>query len=55
MRRNRLKELWINRPWKYLPDVFQFMREYPFRRKDGDIFHIWIRNCFYLNWQVWLE
>lgn len=54
-RRNRLKELWLNRPWKYLPDVFEFMREYPFNKKNGDIFRIWIRNCFYLNWQVWLE
>lgn len=46
---NYLKELWLNRPWVYIPDVVRFMRNFPF--KKGDKFFIWIRNCFYLNWQ----
>jgi hypothetical protein len=50
MKHNRIKELWINRPWVYIPAVIRFMRKYPLT-KDGK-FKIWIRNCFYLNWQV---
>ena len=52
-KRNRLKELWWNRPWVYLPEVIKFMKKYP-RGKNG-IFKIWLRNCFYMNWQVCLE
>lgn len=46
---NYLKELWWNRPWVYIPAVIGFMRDYPLKRKDK-VF-IWLRNCFYLNWQ----
>lgn len=52
-KRNYLKELWMNRPWKYIPDVVAFMRQYPLT-KSGK-FRIWLRNCFYLNWQVCLK
>lgn len=52
LKRNVLKELWWNRPWVYLPNVFRFMQEYPLG-KNG-IFRVWLRNCFYLNWQVCL-
>ena len=48
-RHNYLKELWWNRPWVYIPAVASFMKSYPLRR--GDKFRVWIRNCFYLNWQ----
>lgn len=50
-KRDRLKELWLNRPWVYIPDVVRFMRQYPYNRKT-DYFGIWVRNCFYINWQV---
>lgn len=50
-KRDILKELWPNRPWVYIPEVVKFMRQYPYNRKT-DYFKIWLRNCFYLNWQV---
>lgn len=52
-KRNRIKELWRNRPWVYLPAVFRFMKRYPLT-KNGKL-KIWLRNCFYLNWQVCFE
>ena len=54
-KRNYIKELWWNRPWVYLPSVWRFMKQYPISLKKGDKLRIWIRNCFYLNWQVCLE
>lgn len=51
VKRNYLKELWINRPWKYIPEVVRFMKDYPFK-KGRDNFRIWFRNCLYVNWQV---
>lgn len=51
-KRNYLKELWLNRPWVYIPDVISFMRDFPLTKNEK--FFIWIRNCFYLNWQVCL-
>lgn len=48
---NYLKELWWNRPWKYIPSVIRFMKDYPFQKSKGHKFRIWLRNCFYLNWQ----
>lgn len=53
MKHDRIKELWSNRPWVYIPAVIRFMRKYPLT-KDGN-FKIWIRNCFYLNWQVYFK
>lgn len=47
---NCLKELWLNRPWVYIPAVIRFMRDYPCRK--GARFWIWLRNCLYINWQV---
>lgn len=52
-KRNYLKELWWNRPWVYIPNVIQFMKEYPFRK--GHRFRVWLRNCLYVNWQVGLS
>lgn len=49
-KRNVIRELWRNRPWVFIPEVIKFMKRYPF--KKGDNFKIWIRNCFYCNWQV---
>lgn len=48
---NYLKELWWNRPWKYIPEVIRFMRRYPYHKKT-DYFFVWLRNCLYCNWQV---
>lgn len=50
MFRKIVVELWYNRPWRYIPAVVKFMKDYPLG-KDGKFF-IWLRNCFYLNWQV---
>lgn len=53
-KRNRVKELWWNRLWVYIPAVIRFMKEHPYRKGKGNHFFIWLRNCFYLNWQVCL-
>ena len=53
-RHNYLKELWLNRPWVYIQEVVRFMRKYPYKKKT-EYFLVWLRNCFYLNWQVCLE
>lgn len=50
MKRDYLKELWINRPWVYIPEVVRFMRDYPYKKRY-EYFWIWLRNCLYLNWQ----
>jgi len=50
---NYLKELWYNRPWKYIPEVIRFIKNYPFDKYKGN-FLIWFRNCLYVNWQVCL-
>ena len=50
LKHNWLGELRLNRPWVYIPAVIRYMRDYPYRK--GDKFWIWLRNCFYANWQV---
>lgn len=52
-KRNRLKELWVNRPWVYIPEVIRFMKRYPLKKNSK--FFVWLRNCFYINWQVCLK
>lgn len=52
---NYIKELWWNRPWVYLPSVCRFMKRYSYKPGKGDNLRIWLRNCFYINWQVCLE
>jgi hypothetical protein len=47
-----LKELWYNRPWKYIPAVIRFMKDYPYSAKRGFKRSTYIRNCLYINWQV---
>ena len=49
-KRNYLKELWVNRPWVFIPSVIQFMKWYPYDKRT-DYFMIWLRNCLYCNWQ----
>lgn len=51
-KRNYWKELWWNRPWVYIPEVIRSMKSHPFRRGDHGNFCLWLRNMFYLNWQV---
>lgn len=48
---NICKELWLNRPWVYIPDVISFMKSYPYNKKT-DYFFVWFWNCLYCNWQV---
>lgn len=50
-KRARVKELWLNRPWVYIPAVIKYMIDFPYK-PGRDIFSIWLRNCLYLNWQV---
>lgn len=53
-KRNYLKEIWLNRPWVYIPDVVWFMRRFPYNR-NTDYFWVWLRNCLFCNWQVCME
>ena len=53
-RHNYWKELWWNRPWVYIPEVIRFIRRYP-PKWGRTKWKVWIRNVFYLNWQVCLE
>ena len=50
-RHNILKELWWNRPTKYIPEVVWYVKNYPYHRRSGGKFWIWLRNCLYLSWQ----
>lgn len=50
MRRNILKELWWNRPTKFIPEVIDTVKRHPYE-KDGN-FKVYIRNILYINWQI---
>lgn len=53
---NVLKELWWNRPTKYIPAVIQMMKWYPWRKESPHSkFRLWLRNTLYLSWQTCLE
>lgn len=55
-KRDRLKELWTNRPWAYIPAVIQYMKWYPYKKSAHSSFKVWLRNCLYVNWQKeWKE
>lgn len=54
-RHNLLKELWWNRPWKYIPEVIWMMKQYPWEKTPHSKFRIWLRNMLYLSWQNCLE
>lgn len=51
---NYLKELWWNRPTKYIPEVIKMMQWNPYRRSATSKFRIWFRNMLYLSWQTCL-
>lgn len=50
MRRDILKELWWNRPMKFIPEVIDSIKKCPYE-KGGNLIH-YIRNMLYLNWQI---
>lgn len=52
MRRNRFKELYYNRPTKYIPAVIRMMKRHPYVKDDNSNFFLYIRNMLHLNWQV---
>ena len=54
-KRNRLKELWWNRPWVYIQEVIRMMKIIPWSNSSGAKFRIWFRNVLYLSWQTCLE
>ena len=51
---NFLKELWWNRPTKYIPEVIKLMQMNPFGRSATAKFRLWFRNMLYLSWQTCL-
>ena len=55
-KRDYLMELWYNRPWKYIPAVISYMRDYSpkkLKARGGRFsYRVWLRNCLYVNWQV---
>ena len=53
---NVLKELWWNRPSKFIPEVIRMMKLFPFKKDSPRAkFRIWLRNTLYLSWQTCLE
>jgi hypothetical protein len=50
LKRNRIKELYRNRPTVYIPEVVKMIKKHPL--KNGDNFVLYLRNMLYLNWQV---
>lgn len=53
---NYLKELWWNRPWKYIPEVILMMKCFPWKKDSpNDKYRIWLRNMLYMSWQTCLE
>ena len=55
-RHNYLKELWWNRPTKYIPAVFKMMKAFPWHKETPHSkFRLWLRNVLYLSWQTCLE
>lgn len=54
-RHNYLKELWLNRPWKFIPEVVLMMKTCPFKKDSPRArFGIWLRNMLYLSWNTCL-
>lgn len=52
---NYLKELWWNRPTKFIPEVIRMMKWLPFKKDSPRAkFRIWLRNMLYLSWQTCL-
>ena len=52
---NYLKELWWNRPWKFIPAVVRMMKLLPFKKDSPRAkFRIWLRNMLYMSWQTCL-
>lgn len=52
---NYLKELWWNRPSKFIPEVIRMMKWCPFVKTSPRAkFRIWLRNMLYLSWQTCL-
>ena len=51
-KRSFWRELWLNRPWVYLPAVVLWMINFPYR-KHSDYFSDWIADAFRLNWEVY--
>ena len=43
-------ELWINRPWKYLPRLWRGLRHFPRSRAVSRL--SWLRYCMQVSWRV---
>lgn len=53
-KRDRLKELWLNRPSVYIPEVVALMKSHPYNRKTH-FFWRWLadilRCCWTYRWR----
>lgn len=50
LKHNILKELWLNRPWVYIPAVIEFMRSFPYIYSKSP-FWKWLKTCLYVCWE----
>ena len=50
LERDICRELWINRPWKYLPRLWRGLRHYPRSRAVSRL--SWLRYCVQVSWRV---
>lgn len=54
MHRNRLKELWINRPTVLIPRLRKEMKTFPYKKHMGSYFS-YLRSTIYSVWETSFE
>lgn len=54
MRRNRLKELWVNRPTVLIPKIKSAMKDSPYDRRTTGYMQ-YLKGIIYLSWEVVFE
>ena len=50
LERDIYRELWINRPWKYLPRLWHGLRHFPRSRAVSRL--AWLRYCIQVSWRI---
>lgn len=53
MRRDYIAELWVNRPWVFIPELIALMKKCPYNPR-GEYYFDWLWSCVKCCWQfVW--
>ena len=54
VKRKWIRELWLNRPWVYIPELVRLMKLCPYR-KEHEYFLPWLRQtlsaCWIVEWK----